>query len=86
MRTKGYREIYQISQPDKPIALVRGNLRACLVSWERASLNRFTFGSQLSSFVFASLGFKIDTRDHLDCKCKVSGPSQTIDLSVLYVR
>ena len=72
MRTKGYREIYQISQPDKPIALVRGNLRACLVSWERASLNGFTFGSQLSSFVFASLGFKIDTRDHLDRKCKVS--------------
>ena len=33
MRTKGYIEIYQISQPDKPIALVKCNLRACLVSW-----------------------------------------------------
>ena len=42
MRTKGYIEIYQISQPDKPIALVKCNLRACLVSWERASLNGFT--------------------------------------------
>ena len=80
MRTKGYIEIYQISQPDKPIALVRGNLRACLVSWERASLNGFTyFGSRLSSFVFASLSCKTDTRDHLDCKWKVSGLSQTID-------
>ena len=79
MRTKGCREIYHISQPDKPIALVRGNLRACLVSWERASLNGFTFGSRLSSFVFASFGRKTDTRDHLDCKWKVSGLSQTID-------
>ena len=61
MRTKGRIEIFQ---PDKPIALMRGNLTPCLVSWERASLNAFTFGSQLSSFVFASLGCKIDTRDH----------------------